>query len=216
MTTVACVFVQGHVPFTSDYVRRLASMVHRWMDRPFRFVCLTDKVKPEFGPNVEPIRVPWTGEFRGWWAKTLLFDRMLGLSGRILYLDLDTLVVGPLAPILDFPAPFALIPHSGRFEGKGGLQVVKRFNSSVMVWNAGEQSAIYDTFTPEIPKRLWGDQDRIGELCPRAATFPDDWCPRFSDVKDGVLPPAAKVVLMKTPKNIVAAQRHRWVDEAWR
>ena len=42
MTTVACVFVRGHVPFTAEYVTRLAAMVKRWMDRPYQFVCLTD------------------------------------------------------------------------------------------------------------------------------------------------------------------------------
>lgn len=215
MTTVACVFVRGHVPFTSDYVRRLGSMVRRWMDRPFRMICLTDKVGANFGPLVEPVTIPWTGEFRGWWAKVRLFSSDLGLTGRVLYLDLDTLVVGPLGPILDFPAPFALIPHAGRFEGKNGLRVVKRFNSSVMVFNGGEQAHIASRFTPDTPLELWGDQDHIGECCPNAAVLPAEWCPRFSDIRGSAAPSEAKVVLMKTPKNIEAARKHRWVREAW-
>jgi hypothetical protein len=219
MTTVACVFVKGHVPFTSDYVRKLASMVYRWMDRPYRFVCLTDKKESNFGSKVEPIRIPWTGEFRGWWAKVSLFDPALNLTGRVLYLDLDTLVVGPLAPILDFPAPFALIPHAGRFDGRDGLQVVKRFNSSVMVWNAGEQAALYTEWTPAIAAELHGDQDWVGQQAPNAAPMPLEWFPRISEITAGGVfnvPAAAKVVLVKTPKCEEAARRWPSFREVWR
>lgn len=216
MTTVACVFVRGHVPFSSVYVRKLASMVHRWMDRPYRFVCLTDKTSANpFGDGIEAIRISWTGDVYGWWAKLNLFRADLGLTGRVLYLDLDTLVVGPLAAILDYPASFALIPHSGRFEGLHGRRVVKRFNSSVMVFNAGEQTHLVERFSPEVPKQLWGDQDWIAESCPDAATLPAAWCPRFSEILNGPVPPDAKVVLMKTPKNVVAAGRYPWVREVW-
>lgn len=216
MTTVACVFVRGHVPFTTEYVRRLASMVRRWMDRPYRFVCLTDKtsVRP-FGHDIEAIRIPWTGEHFGWWAKLALFNPKTGLTGRVLYLDLDTLVVNSLAPILDYAAPFALLPHSGRFEGKNGLRVVKRFNSSVMVFNGGEQTHVVDRFTPDVPRDLWGDQCWLGEQCPDAATMPAEWFPRLSEVQNGPVPPDAKVVLCKTPKNVVAAGRYPWVRAVW-
>lgn len=216
MTTVACVFVRGHVPFSSEYVIRLASMVRRWMDRPYRFVCLTDKTGPApFGPSIEAIKIPWSGDVYGWWAKLKLFAPKTGLTGRVLYLDLDTLVVNSLAPILDYPAPFALLPHAGRFDGKNGLRVVKRFNSSVMVFNAGEQTHIVDRFTSDTPRDLWGDQDHIGECCPDAATMPASWCPRLSEIHDGLVPTDAKVVLCKTPKNVEAARRYRWVREAW-
>lgn len=212
--TVACVFVRGHVAFSSDYVNRLASMVKRWMDRPYRFVCLCDKRRQSISKHVEQIEIPWTGEHYGWWAKLHLFRSDLGLTGRVLYLDLDTLIVDSLAPIIDYPAPFALLPHAGKFEGLHGRTVVKRFNSSVMVFNAGEQAQLYETFSDDVPARLWGDQDRIGELAPEAATLPAGWCPRFSDVTKGA-PKDAKVILMKTPKNARAARQYRWVREAW-
>lgn len=216
MTTVACVFVKGHVPFTSEYVRRLASMVRRWMDRPYRFVCLTDKTSSRpFGNDIDTVHIPWSGDMFGWWAKLQLFNPKTGLAGRVLYLDLDTLVVGPLASILDYPAPFALLPHGGRFEGKNGRRVVKRFNSSVMVFNGGEQAHLVERFSPEVAKDLWGDQDWIAESCPEASTLPAAWCPRFSEILNGPVPPAAKVVLMKTPKNVVAAGRYPWVRGVW-
>lgn len=216
MTTVACVFVRGHVAFSSDYVNRLASMVKRWMDRPYRFVCLTDKGRQSITRHIEQVVIPWTGELYGWWAKLYLFRRDIGLTGRVLYLDLDTLVVNSLAPVLDYPANFALLPHAGKFEGLHGRTVVKRFNSSVMVFNAGEQAHIAEAFTPDIATRLWGDQDHIGEQAPNAATLPAGWCPRFSELAGRKPSADAKVILMKTPKNVEAARRYWWVREAWR
>lgn len=222
MTTVACVFVRGHVPFTAEYVTRLAGMVKRWMDRPYRFVCLTDRPKLFKSEHIETVYVePPAGCF-AWWTKLELFNRAHGFSGRMLYLDLDTLVVGSLAPILDY-APFALAPHAGRFEGKNGKHVVKKFNSSVMVWNAGEQDIVWDTCDRNVRERFWGDQDWIGALSNRnwlrqnGVPFPPEWVPRFSELRGlTATPPDAKVILMKTPKNAEAARRYRWVRDLWR
>lgn len=215
MTTVACVWMKGHVPYPVRYVERLAAMVRKHMDRPYRFVCLTDR--PALVPKgVEPIAIPNPRPLFAWWAKVSLFDASLPLTGRVLYLDLDTVIARPLAPILDYAAPFALIPHTGRFEGKNGLAVVKRFNSSVMVWNAGEQRALFDDWTPDVAQRLHGDQDWIGERNPNAAAMNIEWFPRLSELNGQ--PPSfdAKVVLAKTPKNEQAAKLYPWFNAIWR
>jgi hypothetical protein len=92
---------------------------------------------------------------------------------------------------------------------------VKRFNSSVMVWDAGTQNHIYDRFLPGVPLRLWGDQDWIGEQCPDAEAMPVAWFPRLSEL-NGTRPSVeAKVVLAKKPKNIIAAKMMPWFKEAW-
>lgn len=219
--TVACVWVRGHVPFTDEYVVRLEAMVRRFIDREFSFVCLTDK--PSMVPaGIETIRVPSPGELKGWWSKIHLFSPSNGLRGRVLYLDLDTLVVAPLAPIIDYPAKFALIPHSGRFEGTPGRAVVKIFNSSVMVWDAGEAatsvnpSDVFRRWTPDVANRLHGDQDWIGELARSyARPMPLDWFPRLSEIQGPPFPDDAKVILSKKPKNLEAAKRWPWFAEAW-
>lgn len=209
--TVACVWVQGHVPFSALYVTRLRSMVARCLDRPHRFVCLTDR--PRAIPDIEAVPMGWDGSIKGWWAKIRLFEPGR-FSGRVVYLDLDTVVVDRLDPIVDFPAPFALVPDAGTFQGKGGLAVVKRFNSSVMVWDAGACDVVYQRWTPRVARRLWGDQDFIGEQCPSAATMPLAWFPRLSACSNGP-PPGAKVILAKTPKNERAAQVYPWFRAAW-
>jgi hypothetical protein len=214
MLTVCCVWVHANVPYATEYVTNLRSMVAKHLAREHQFVCLTDRpwMLPD-GIRSMPIgherRVP------GWWAKIQLF-KPGRFSGRVLYLDLDSLIVQPLDPVVDYPSTFALVPHAGTFNGRDGLRVVKRFNSSVMVWDARANESLFLDWTPEIPRRLWGDQDWIGEHRPDAATMPSAWFPRLSELSGERPNASAKVVLCKKPKNSIAADLYPWVGDVWR
>jgi hypothetical protein len=216
MITVACVWVRGNVPYSLEYVMNLRRMVKRHLARPHRFMCLTDR-RWAISKHVESIRVPWPRGMYGWWSKIELF-KPGRFMGRVLYLDLDTLVVGALDAVVDYPSPFALLPHAGTFTGTyhgKTRRVVPRFNSSVMVWDAGVNDALFTEWRPEVTKDLHGDQDWYGQQMPQADTLPAAWFPRLSEL-DGPPPSEAKVVLCKVPKNAVAARRLPWVDAAWR
>lgn len=225
--TVACVWVAGEFPYSIDYVRRLRSMVARWIDRPFRFVCLTDRPELATVEGVEPIAVEKLAGFAPW-TKLQLFNPARGFTGRVLYLDLDSLVIAPLAPIIDFPAPFVVTAdpasmHRPRRLDSFGRAIVRKVNSSVMVWDAGTHASLYDKWSPPVAQRLSSDQDWIGEQLPRAAEMPRAWFPRISELSipnsvavAPILPADAKVVLVKVPKNVEAAEKWPWFDEAWR
>lgn len=213
--TVACLFVQGEFPYTPEYVIRLAAMVRRWIDRPYRFVCLTDQ--PWLFPDLETIVVSRLPGF-AYWTKLELFNPARAWSGRVLYLDLDTLLVAPLSPILDMPAPFALIEDEPRPGQKTrdafGRQILRRFNSSVMVWDGGAATELFTSWEPAIANRLSGDQDWIGERCPNALALPRAWFPRISEVRPP-WPAEARVILVKKPKNAEAAQVWPWFSPLW-
>lgn len=210
---VACVWVKGNVPFSVQYVTNLRRNVAQYLERPYRFVCLTDRALPI--PGVETVKVPTPHySMYGWWAKRELW-KPGRFEGRVLYLDLDTLVVDRLDPIVDFPSGMALIPDAGTFAGYRGRAVVKRFNSSVMVWNAGAFDALWDTWTPDVTRRLHGDQDFIGEQLPDADRMPLEWFPRISELRGEPPNKAAKVVLVKVPKNMEAANQWPWFRERW-
>lgn len=221
--TVACVFVEGPYPYTAEYVYRLLAMVTRHLSRPFSFVCLTDR--PEELPGIETIRIdPTLGspESVGYWTKLRLFDRSVGLKGRVLFLDLDVLVVADLAPIVDMPTSFALIDDAASLAARGrvgtdrhGRTVIRRFNSSVMVFDAGSQDALFDGWTAARSQALSTDQDYIGEAAPDATAMPEAWFPRISRVQPP-WPAETKVVLVKKPKNHEAAERWPWFDQMWR
>lgn len=210
--TVACVWVRGHVPFTADYVTRLASMAKKRLPR-HRFVCLTDQ---PFRVDVEAISIPTPPrDVFAWWSKLELFNPKNRLTGRIVYLDLDTLLVNDMTPIVEYPADFALCPHEGNFQPKTKHKVVHRYNSSVMVWDEHESlNRLYNDWTPKVAKRLWGDQDWIGEQYPTAGTMPLEWFPRLSAVRPP-WPAKAKVVLCKKPKNSEAAFQWPWFEREW-
>lgn len=148
MLTVACVLSEGpNRAYDRSHVARLEAMVAKHLDEPYQFVCVDDSDAP------------------GWWAKVDLF-KPGRFDGRVLYLDLDVTVIGDLAPIAHYPAPFAIIKDWSR----------PGFNSSVMSWQAGVGCGIYTEFGPHVITRLAGDQDWINERMPSAAVFPLGWC----------------------------------------
>lgn len=236
MLTVCCVLVDGPVVgFNNAYVVRLERMVRRYLARDFRFVCFTDGTRGELPPPIETIRLkhlppgrlPENG--RGYWRKLELFNPKHGLEGRVLFLDLDVLVVATLDPIVDFPAALALTEDALVLErahlnrDRYGRQLVRRFNSSVIVWDAGVADYLYTRCTPDDVARLSTDQDWIGEQAPEAVGMPLAWFPRLSHlVRDpqfaatgSPFPADAKVLLTKKPKNHDALSRFPWFGRAW-
>lgn len=225
--TVCCVWVKGAYPYTAEYVVRLERMVRRHLRRPFRFVCLTDQ--PNALPTaIDVVRIQPDAMVpeptRGIWAKLEVFNpaRAWNSLGRVLFLDLDVLVVADLDPIVDFPATFALTTDAfveerthldtDRFNRK----LVRKFNSSVMVWDGGPQTVcpLFTTWTPSDALRLSTDQDWIAEQSSDAQGMPLEWFPRISRVQPP-WPSEAKVVLVKKPKNHEAVERWPWFEPMW-
>jgi hypothetical protein len=219
--TVVCLLVAGEYPFTAEYVRRLLAMVTRWSDRPFRFVCLTDQ--PDAMPaGVEAVKVARLPGCFAYWTKLELFNPARRWSGRVLYLDLDTLIVAPLTPIVDSSAPFAatadpVVPRSNqKTTDSYGRAIVRKFNSSVMVWNAAATpTQLYTDWTPAVADRLSGDQDWLAEQLPEAHGLPLAWFPRLSQVGPPPFAESVKVILSKHPKNDVAVHRFSWFEPLW-
>ncbi len=220
--TVVCVFVQGPFPYTAEYVYRLQAMVARHLDRPYRFVCLTDR--PELVPGIETITIASTlgsPESFGYWTKLRLFDPALGFEGRLLFLDLDVLVVRSLAAIVATSGPLALIDSAASREKHGlygsdrhGRLVIRRFNSSVIVYDCGTRDGLCLDWTPSASVRLSTDQDWIGEQASDATALPETWFPRISQAQPP-WPDDATVVLVKKPKNGECLRLYPWFDQAW-
>lgn len=194
-----------------QWVVRLRNMVARHLPIPHRFVCLTNAEVP----GVETLPLP--DDLPGWWAKVALHKPGL-LSGRCLYLDLDTIPVSDLSDIVTFPAPLAFMPPSFTFGGgapAGGRGVIDRYQTSCMVWDAGEGDAIWTAFTPEVMHSLRGDQDWCGYVEPKRPTMPPGWFRKLRHCTSGP-PDGVKVVLSMPWKNDEASGKFDWVRDAWR
>ena len=206
--TVACVWVQGHVPYGVEYVARLASMVRRALTRPYAFVCLTDQprrvpagviaARGAVAAAVEGLVV----EDRTLPAVALHGPRALSRFGFA-----DRAISSIRSSTIRRRSRWCRTPGKpgGTFpQGREGLTVVKRFNSSVMVWDADGAAAISSPdWTPDGRGAAAGaTRTTSANSSPDAAAMPMAWFPRISQIADGPVPADAKVVLCKKPKNV--------------
>jgi hypothetical protein len=137
-------------------VHHVKNMCASHLHEKHRFMCLSDR-------QIEGISCFIPDDiWPGWWSKLLLFRYA---TGRILYLDLDVVVVGDLDPLL---SDRLSMPSNWAQSGHGGCQ------SSVMSWDTASWrlNMLPDLFRPEELTRpangnygyyhgLWGDQEYI-------------------------------------------------------
>jgi hypothetical protein len=146
--SIACVLRSGG-DFDAHWVRALEAGVRAHLPpvlrKAVRFVCLSDV-------DVPCERIPLLHDWPRWWPKLELFRPGL-FSGRVLYLDLDTLVVGDLSALCHYRGPFAMLADFYRVR-KG----IKEGESGVMAWTPGPHTAaIYQAYTDG--KDPAGDRD---------------------------------------------------------
>lgn len=161
--TIVC--VKAGTKYGPVYVNRLASTARRQTNRDLRVVCFTDDKRGlDSGIDAQPLPVDGLS---GWWNKVALFGETLpGVTGRVLYLDLDVVITGSLDSLLDHPGSFVIMDND----------YVPGFNSSVMLFDVGAQPHVWSRFADREGKYLDGDQDWMALMIPDAAVWPDDWC----------------------------------------
>lgn len=163
--TFACVRMGKR--YGPEYVTRLCRGIARHMpsEIPYSFTCLTDQ--PEQYEGVLCVRPP-VG-LQGWWAKLALFMHAWRSEHRVVYLDLDTVPIGPLRPLIAVSAPFAICENFTRLAGHPTWPC--KYGSCVMVLNPSYGGKLWHdakaiTDDPEQFKRFerYGDQHLI-EAC---------------------------------------------------
>jgi hypothetical protein len=110
MLNVVCVQTGNYLGRGAEYVRRLQDGVFENLTLPYRFVCLSDVDIP--GVECIPARFP------GWWEKVRLFEPGL-FYGRVLFLDLDTFLVGNINHIAGYSGHFATLHDFWNPKGLG-------------------------------------------------------------------------------------------------
>lgn len=110
--TVACVLRTGQrvtdkQPYRVEHVVKLRNGVAQHLATPHRFVCLTDQFDAVTDAGIDAVTLPVA--WPGWWAKMNLYAPDL-LTGSVLYLDLDSLIVGPLEPLFRTAPGITMVP----------------------------------------------------------------------------------------------------------
>lgn len=182
--TVACVLRSGG-PYGPEYVHRLLGGVAEHLRTPHRFVCLTDM--DVAGVETVALKHGWPG----YWSKIELFRSGL-FSGRVLYLDLDNDIVGPLDDLASFPGRFGMIddwihPELG--------------SSAVMMWHT-DSAPVHDIWEPFVRSAQGamasyrGDQNWISGSVgwePLRSLYPGQIVSRWRECVDNV-PDGARIV----------------------
>jgi len=223
---VACVFWRGDFrgkAYTAYHVEALRGMVSRNLSIPHSFVCLHSpgaecSTWPQH--SIEAIPLRHASKWPGWWAKMELFDPETFAPGtRILYLDLDTIVCGPIDWMIIYAASeeirtlhqwHATAPwpewardavqeyrRAGHGRGRGKKTILGRIQSSAMSWVAGSPAAIHIWKewmrgpTGHIEHYL-GDQDFLSEvgLGSKEGLLDTFYYPRASAMKIPEIPEA--------------------------
>lgn len=141
--------------YKPEYVNRLYAGVKRNLNRPFRFVCVTDDPKG-LADGIETVPLPEDPHMplRTWpniFIKLCMFKNgFANLVGPTLFLDIDVLVTGPLDRFFDYrPGEFCII-HNWVERRKTILtQPPLIGNSSCFRFEAGRSGDVYETFMAE-------------------------------------------------------------------
>mgnify|MGYP001053218899 CR=1 FL=1 len=152
---IACVLKTGvwrGGRYKPEQVLWLKRQVEAHLPLAHRFVCLSDVDIP--GVEVIPLEHGWPG----WWSKIELFKHDLG---RVLYLDLDTVIVGSLAAMVSHPHKFTALQALSREQRRC-------LNSGVLAWQ-GPRLDLFEEFARRpafhmkrcTVKGNWGDQGFI-------------------------------------------------------
>lgn len=159
MITVACVFWGDK--FSDDYVYNLKSMVERNTTVPHQFVCFSDR-------ELEGIKtVKLIPGYEGWWNKMQMFNTDFKLGNRVVYLDLDTLIVDNIDWLLEYDGMFMGIEDLGSVN-KHQPELKGRLQSGVMSWDYRLNSHLWNRFTSSgESQRYRGDGEYLNHIVPK-------------------------------------------------
>lgn len=205
---IATVSVGNYRRCGARYVNALYAGCNTHATRPIDFVCFTDDaagLDKEIEPRILPSR------FVGWWNKLALFHKSAFDPGeRVVYFDLDTLVIGNIDPLLAYDGQFAALRDFYRPSGIG---------SGIMAWRAGDYGRIYDEWAfAGHPSHRLGDQGVIEAAVPEAVRLQDVFPGLITSFKTdcafGYAPAGAALICFHgepKPDNCAAA----WVRKEW-
>ncbi len=214
--------------YSVEDVMKLRRGVARNLTQPHRFLVMTERERVcSFPDGVErhAIKDPDLLAYRGCFARLRMFD--LGwqqnrkIDDRLVTLDLDVVITGPLDELFDRPETFVILA------GANSMNPCP-FNGSVMMLRPGYHEEIWSTFSMEEAAKIKhyefpDDQGWIAHKLPRAATWR---CGRKSGIyaflKPGwpvfdrnSLPPGARIVAFPGAREPRDFKHLPWVKQNW-
>lgn len=213
--------------YGADYANTLFNMVRRHTNRPLRFVCFTDNAEG-LDPGIEtkplpPINLPPSHEWKAWRKIALTQAGVGGLSGNVLFMDLDVVVTGSIDDFFDHApdATYCVIENWTQLGSGIG-------NTSVFRLTVGAHTEVYETLMAD-PKgtvsRFPNSQTFQSRTISSRVFWPEPWCVSFKHqllpkfplnfVRTAALPDSAKVVCFTGYPNPDHARDGVWPEKIW-
>jgi len=142
--------------YSADYVNRLFNMVKRHSTKSVNFVCITEDAT-NLNPAIQIVPLPEV-DLQGWWYKPYVFSDKFPVTGTLLFLDLDIVIVRNMDHFWTHsPGKFCIIRDFNR----SIYPDWKRFNSSVFRLEAHTNPTVWKNLVNNltVTKRMHGDQD---------------------------------------------------------
>jgi len=170
--------------YGSEYVNHLYNMVNRNLSLPFRFICLTEQSEGiesdvEVFPLPEFEEPPWEyARYCSAWRKIALFKPGLAsMSGKVLFLDLDIVIIQPIDALFYYSEKLTIIENWYQKDQLAG-------QASAFCFEAGQPVGLLDHYLNDpirVLKKYQTEQEYItGELGGNGFEFfPEQWCQSF-------------------------------------
>lgn len=130
--------------FDAEYVNKLFYGVRRNTTLPFTFNCFTEDATG-LDYNIKVHSLP-NKNIEGWWYKLYLFSDEINIDGRVLYIDLDTLITDNIDDYIKHDNGFVVLQDLWAKKDNVG--------SALMSFEVGKHKHIWDAFI----------KDPVGEM----------------------------------------------------
>lgn len=208
--------------FTADYVNILYSMVRRNLSGPLRFVCLTDdstSIRPEVECQPCPeLPIKHANKNLGWRKLTLWKDKLAGMEGQWLFLDLDVVIVDSIEDFFSWKPTADFVVMENATQAGQGIG-----NTSVFRFKVGSHPYLYDQLVEspdDVITHYPNSQTYVSKEIKNINWWQDDWCKLFKVHcvpkmpnrwwKEPGIPPKSKIIAFPGVPNPPEARDGKW------
>jgi hypothetical protein len=173
--------------YPASYVNVLYTACRANITGDFKFVCLTEDATG-LDPAIISHPIPdldldpfhWK---KGGWPKLAVFAQdFFGLTGRALFIDLDTVITGSLDPFFDYNAPKMVAIDTGPTWGVGAPDAAPLAGTGIFTFDLGAHSEILDHFMANrdaVVAQHRIEQIYVQSMVRDMAFWPADWVLSF-------------------------------------
>jgi hypothetical protein len=217
--------------FGIEDVAKLAAGVQRHLTQAHRFVCFSDRAFKLDGVEHGVLSDPWLTQIPGCYARLRMFDPLwqdAWFADRLVNIDLDTVITGPLDPLFDRREPFVIMQG-------GNASNPCPYNGALMMLRRGAHPQVWTEFSVEAASKVPfyefpDDQGWLWHKSPDAAgwkcgpesgvyVFRKPGWPGYRRIGEGLpddsLPRGARLVTFSGWRNPRKFQHLDWVRRNW-